>query len=84
MQEIKDEIEDSLNRYLGIKSEITFASKINDRSCNIKAKNSHVKFKILKNKCKLKNLRRVKMFINNDLTPNKQKMQKKIRNEIKK
>lgn len=83
-KEIKEQVENSIHKYLGIRPEIVEAKKINERICVVEMKNLQGKNEIMENKNKLRKLKDVKMFINNDLTDEERRIQKHIRDEARK
>lgn len=70
-EQIKQTIENTLDRYLNVKSEIFSIIKINDRMCKIEMKNGQEKENVVKNKGKLRHVKQ-KIYINHDFTEREQ------------
>lgn len=83
-QELKEEVKECLDKYLELESKITSVKKLSEKSCIVELENLQEKEKIMKEKAKLRRVKGLKIFINNDLTVREQKIQKYIREEAKK
>lgn len=80
---LKVEIEDFIQKVLNVNKEIKGARKLGNRIYLIEMKNSSDKEEIMKNKNKLKELKNIKVFINDDMSKTEREIQGKIRKKAK-
>lgn len=77
-ENIKDTIEEFIEKNLGVKIVIKSTIKLSSKTCLIEMANQEDKYKVMKNKSKLKNHQQ-QIFINNDLTKKERNKQKQIK-----
>ncbi|XP_050511092.1 uncharacterized protein MCAP_0005-like [Diabrotica virgifera virgifera] len=77
--ELKEDIENQLQTFLGTKCEIKEITKLNKRMCKLELSTYGDKADIMKNKNKLRHIKGRKLFIDDDYTIQERKIQKQLR-----
>lgn len=81
--EMKEKVDDLLEKTLGLNIKAQTVRKVNERVCVVKLKNSTDKKQIMENKNKLREVKNDEIYINDDMSKKEREIQKKIRKEAK-
>lgn len=77
--ELKEDMEVFIRRNMEVEAKIRNARKIGEKTCLVELENATEKFMIMKNKNKLKEIKEMRIFINDDMSKEQRNIQKSIR-----
>lgn len=78
-QQLKGEIANFIKVNMGMEVEINTAIKIGHKTCLVELKDKNEKEKVMKNKNKLRNYRKGRVYINEDLTKQEREIERILR-----